>query len=267
MGGGLLEGQPFAADPQVAPFLFASFTDFLAQRQRQHVEAVRRRVHGGLWEALGGMALEGVGLAKRLQGPSATVGGPSAEASSARAAPATGSDGAAAAAAQQQLLLGPVLLKVMCLLPTSVEVGGGAWAEAWRSETAVGTSGGAPGGPSQAPPVSLEQLAAWVEGQGTGLRALAAQCTPEGAAARLGSTPWGAEYTRKDSCALGDDLRSHDLCETHLPDYLLAPLMERWVRWVGHSGRRESHGALPVVLYVGFQRSPTGTAARVVLSP
>lgn len=72
VGGDLLEGQPFASDPRVAPFLFASFTAFLDDRQRQHVQKVRRRVHGALWEALGAMALEGVGLAKRLQGPSAT---------------------------------------------------------------------------------------------------------------------------------------------------------------------------------------------------
>lgn len=138
---------------------------------------------------------------------------------------------------QQQLLVSPVLVKGMVLLHTSAEVGGRAWAEALGSEAVTGTSGGAPGGPSQAPPAALEQLAAWVEGDGTTLRALAAQVTPEGAAARLASTPWGEEYRRKDSHALGDDLNSADLSATHLPDYLLRPLMERCavcaVGWVG----------------------------------
>ncbi len=219
VGAGMVEDRGFHDDPQVQGYLFSSFVAYLADTQQQYVEATRRKVHGAMWEALGGMALEGVGLAKRLQGP--VEGGPAQQ-------PGDGGEGDAASdnedeatslseAAAQQRKVARALREVLGL-QASFDAGAPGWAA--EVQRVVG------GSVDAAVPLTLGQLPAWVEGEGSQLRRLVEECTPELAAAQLQGRWWREEYEKKNSRKLGNDLTSSDLWSTHLTEYLISRLQE-----------------------------------------
>ncbi len=212
----------FPDEPEAKPFLVSSFVDFLARTKDEYDASKRRRMHKGMWEQLADMVYEGAWLAKRLQlllAPAERSHHANGEGEMDEGDEGEVTSQSEVAASEARVHKALVEMLKLLDLP---DVGTAGWEAAVREHKGI-TAGATV-------PLRPALLQAWVEGEGSGLRELVRQCTPELAEQRLsGRGWWCTEYKKKNSRMLGNDLTSTDLYNTGLPKYLISTILEKCV--------------------------------------
>ncbi|KAG2486464.1 hypothetical protein HYH03_014911 [Edaphochlamys debaryana] len=268
VGGSLVEAKPFGRDAEVAPFLFSAFLAFLQRTEEDTLAAARGAAAAGMWQALGGLAFEGLGLAMRLQGPRREGGG----GGGGDGEEGEGEEAHSLAASEVLVRKATRTLGEALQLQAKLEAGTPRWAARVRELTGAGagssaasaSAAAASGAPADAP-LTLDGIWAWVGRRGSPLREALRQCTSERAGAlMLGSSSWAEAYRAKCNRLLGRHLLSSDLADTNLPDLLLSRFKERVEGLV--AGMLEAHVAGVVAADTALLRAELQGVRRTMLA-